>query len=282
METYIITNINDFNQIYKNFKASAEIETSGESRFLIGLDLEYCNSIINSTNWVPNSNTDKISCVLQLATETYCLIFDLKKLKTLPVQVIDILQKDSWIKLGIGIDNDMNILTKNYNLNYCGGVIELKNFALMNIKKPNLEYLYNLLFNTNVNNKTNQYDWEDELTEEMIKYCAGDSIMSYKIGKLFYFNSSGIFKQKKNDFDIIIKNNLEFLKNDEINPISKLNTYAQCNNLELPKYIYSSKEYNRFICYCSFNNIEFTSSNKNSKKSAKIEVATKIINYFNI
>lgn len=281
---HVIQTVEQFNLLYQEFKESAIISNSNSilNYFLIGLDTEYISkdnnpeSFSKCLNWVHRA--DKIAvCKLQLATSKLSLVIDLCKFnKLLPDKLLNILGNESWIKIGIGISNDMKYLSYNFNLGQCNGAIDIKIFAeLKGCLTPNLLDIYknvsNNLYSDYVekikNKKSNSViDWSMDMTMEQIEYAGMDAIMSYKIAEYFmngimkysYFdkleNSDKIDKINKIDkIDKIDKIN-KFDKIDKINKMDKisqsiitatitnrnyigiLQEYSQRNKLMLPTY----------------------------------------------
>jgi hypothetical protein len=208
----------------------------------------------------------------------------------LPQKLINIIKNDSWVKYGVGIEQDLKILSNNYNLGQCCGSIELKNIALMaKINNPNLERLYNLLIGDHVKKSSSVCDWSLELTNEQLNYAVKDAIMSYQLGNellkpcICFINDTCNNKVSLNNIPINFINNNNNNNNNNIisvNYIGKLNEFAQQKNYIFPIYK-ETLDYNNnknFICECTFIN-KITTGNGSSKKKAKYMAA---LNMYNI
>jgi hypothetical protein len=103
----------------------------------------------------------------------------------LPKSLISIFKNDSWVKVGVGVELDLNYLSSNYNLGHCSGAIEIKNLALLaKYEKSNLEYMFNKVIGGHVKKISSICDWsKDTLTHEQLVYAARDAIMSLQLFK---------------------------------------------------------------------------------------------------
>ena len=190
----IIESIDDFIKIYPKLEKASIYYQETTSIRLIGLDCEMISkNNVNDTyekylsehlEVIPYN--DIIICKIIIYTEGICIIIDLGKFDDIPKQLIEILKNDSWIKTGVGISNDLIILSHNYSLGMLVGCIEIKNIGIIcGIPNPNLLELYKLLINDNhmSKSKNTSFDWSQELTLSQIKYARNDGYMSYMIGK---------------------------------------------------------------------------------------------------
>lgn len=252
---YIINSHDDFHKYFKYLKEDAMVG-DGQKVYVIGLDTEfickdnYPESFARSSGWLEDNESCKMAmCTIQVASNSVCLVINLVNLmKPLPKKLVTMLTSDSWVKFGIGIENDLRILSLNYKLGHCSGSIELKSLALMaNHPKPNLEHLYNQFIGGHVKKTDSVHDWSKELTDEQISYAARDAIMSYQLGmrimkptldtivKVIQVTSSNKLKINIGNDDLLPKK-IEKSNDPHINYVGRLNEYAQWTKITLPKY----------------------------------------------
>ncbi len=275
MEYIYIQNQDQFNDIYGSFKESSKIGNV----YHIGLDCEFIceanhkKSYDERHNWIHEDNGEVI-CKLQIANSKMSLVLDLCKFnKILPEKLIKILKKNVWIKTGIGISHDMELLSKNFNLGQCSGSIELLDvFNMWNIDNPSLENVAQKLgiSISKVKRKDKSYDWSNPMTLEDAEYCAIDAYLSYLIGEIFLSSSKNYFTQKLNSENKKININ-PIIRQPIItdkNYIGSLNEYSQKNKISLPEYIDKGIIDGEFCFTCILNNISadgFGSSKKIAK-----------------
>lgn len=301
MNTYIINSIQDFNQYFHIFKKSARCVSSNDI-FIVGFDIEfickanYPESFSKSYLWNINTTHETSVCTIQIASESMCLVINLVKMGLpMPNNLIKLLTKTSWIKVGVGVDLDLTYLSNNFNLGHCGGAIDIKNLALLaKYKNPSLEFLFNQLVGSH-NKKTatvinNCCDWSRELNNEQLLYAARDAIMSIKVfNEMIKPSIDNLIKiEQETNTDNVLKINfanahfdnlLSESVNDTINYVGLLNEIAQKERKEYPSY----KEYvlgiKTFKITCHFCN-KITEGIANSKKDAKQIAAEKM--YYSI
>lgn len=284
--TYLIRSLDEFHKYLPLLKKDSLINGKIHA---IGLDAEYiCKanhpiSFSNSHKWVVTSSNTAV-CTIQMASPTICFVINLVNMGLpFPNKLSKILVSDGWIKFGVGIDNDLRILSQNYNLGYCGGVVDLKSLALISRhSNPNLECLYNQFLGEGIkksNKSSGKTDWgTGELTNEQIEYAAKDAIMSYKLG----LKMMEPLLQKASSIEINVENTVNISELhfkpavvENINYVGRLNEMAQQLYVSTPDYSFvTKKEYPvRFQATCHFQNNSVTSTWKNSKQEAKIESA---------
>lgn len=270
--TYIVNSNDDFHKYFKYLKEDA-VMGNNQKIYVVGLDTEfiskdnYPESFEKSDQWVINNECKVSICLIQVASKSVCLIINLVKMgKYLPKKLIKLLTSESWIKLGIGIDNDLRLISSNYELGHCSGSIELKTFALIaEHPKPNLELLYNQIIGGNVKKTDNMHDWTKDLTNEQISYAAKDAMMSYQLGISILNPSILMIKELTNNkhdkLNFVIGNNdnqpikIEKSESIQINYIGRLNEYCQQSKIKSPDYISesdNSKHPIKFIVTCNF------------------------------
>lgn len=288
-DVYIIDSNDSFNDIYDLLSNKSIIKTDPTIR-LIGFDCEmisentYTKSFYQYLKDNPQVRpyNNIIVCKILLHTDSLCVLIDLVKMTAVPNKLVDILKNESWIKTGVGISNDMLILSENYSLGQFNGHIEMKNIGVLcGIEEPNLLEMYKLLSHdiSMTKFKTQLSDWSKDFTLEQIKYAKNDAYMSYIIGKKMF---NIICPVLKNTFmhdiqsydDIIVSKPiaLKMSQTDQINYVGKLQEYAQKNEIGLPKYIELTKGPNSFDCRCIFNEERCIDKGKN-KKEAKQNAA---------
>jgi len=255
----IINSNYTFNKIYNELAIKSIYNDDNNNIIrLIGLDCEmissnqsteiYENYIKTHQNIIPYNNI--VICKLQLYCDTLCIIIDLPQMVNIPDKMIEILQNSSWIKTGVGIENDLLILSTNYSIGYICGQYEMKNIGLLlGFQNPNLHELYKILTGDDSINKNiyHDYDWTHELTVSQIKYAANDAYMSYVIGKKIFSQLCSSIKNK-----IKQQSNVNRLKSNSVSS-NNSNTSININNPE-----YSDIElisYNENNIYNSENNI---------------------------
>ncbi len=284
MEVYVINNAEEFHGIYGRFKKSARVGSVPDT-FLIGFDVEkisranHSESFVNVGNWICIVECDTACCLIQLATDSMVLICNLVKIgHPIPRKLLDIVSNGSWIKVGVGIDQDLANLSDNYNMRHCEGGIELRNIALMaKISKPNLENLYSHMLGKHIQKKTSICDWTQELTQDQLECAAKDAIMSYQLGKTILTPAIDAIKNSVHDamnFEFIGDIEYKTTATDD-NWVGQLNEIAQKRCIDMPVYI-SSEHLNGFKYECSFD-FDCTEGIGKSKKEAKRDAAQKMI-----
>jgi hypothetical protein len=320
MDTYIINNHDDFHKWYPLLKNTAKVGSVPDI-YLVGMDIEtfskdnFPKSFENAKAWVPmliskehinyNNNNKNIACIIQLCSNKLCLIINLVKLKgIMPKKLVSIIKNDSWVKVGVGIELDLSILSDNYNLGHCSGGIEIKNLALLaHYKNPNLEALFSQFIGNYTKKTSSICDWSQELTESQLLYAARDSIMSLQIFNHIIKPSIDNLISIKNESDTKLNNILKIkfnnlntnamnmnMNNNNINTtnyIGNLNEYAQKNKLLSPIYedkLIEDHKYHQqnnlpFSTLCKFNNIIIEGLG-DTKKDARQNAAKQILQYY--
>ena len=296
MKTVVINTTQDFHKYFSILKESAR-SNSVPDTFLVGFDTEfisissYPESFKRRMEWIKSPTNDIACCVIQIASSDICLVINLVKMKLpLPNSLISIITSDSWIKVGVGIEQDLSLLSKNYILGHCGGGIEIKNLALLaHYPKPNLENLFNQFGGGHTKQISGMCDWSQELTEKQIIYAARDAIMSlYVFKKMINPIVENLINIKKNNNDILEielindNNKNNYCNNNDNNYnenfIGRLNEIAQAKKIDLPVYeeiIEKIGKTKMFKIKCYFNN-NTTIGLGSSKKKAKHDASQKM------
>jgi len=303
MDSYKIIIIDNIDQFNKNFNLLYETSLISETSngiHIIGLDCEYLSRInypesYNNADWCINKNDSVIVCKLQIATNNLCFIIDLCKFgKLLPDNLICILKSESWIKFGVGISNDIDILSYQYNLGNCNGVFNASIlYRFFGFQNPSLENLYNLFSKDPFKKlEIEKRDWSAEMTISQVKYASEDAIASYLIG-IELLNSmknsfSILLKKYENQTDNIMDHNqvIEIPLSDE-NYVGLVMEYVQKNKLKPPIFNFEfNNNAKTFVCTCIMDVndslIECKSEKYGNKKDCKQNVCKKVISQLGI
>jgi len=225
------------------------------------------------TNTINEDSIEKSKIALT-NSENVCLLVFLKELgPVLPKKLIKLIKNDNWIKYGVGIEQDLALLASNYNLDHCGGGIELKSLALLKgIVNPSLKTLAKCYLNLELSKSKSVCDWSKELNAKELDYAAKDAIVSYELGKclLFDFNQNCIVLELK------YENKSDKKDNSILNYIGELKEYADGNKIEQPQYIFDIKD-GHFEVRCKFEN-QSTLGRGFNKKTAKTIAAGRMYN----
>lgn len=299
LQVAYITNTKEFLDYFNIFKKTAKTN-SNPTTYCIGLDLEYF-SVFNNPNidysgWIIG-NTDNVACVLQMATESMVLVIHLALMGLpLPKKIFKILKSESWIKMGIGIDNDLNILSKCYNLGHCSGSIELRNIALLaNVKNPSLGELYNRLGNFRISKlkSSSPQCWTKSLNDRLLKYCIYDAFMSYDLGIILLKPTIDHIKKPK--LSLISNREKEIPSNQSnsskevskqisySNYVGQLQEISQTKNIVFPIFTSLSELYDNKPLHkvqCVWMDKLFESEFCKSKKMAKQNVCKIALDYY--
>jgi hypothetical protein len=200
----------------------------------------------------------------------------------LPKQLIGILKKGNWIKTGVGIDNDINLISKNFNLGQCSGYIDMQTmFTMFEVGNPNLNSL-SIKLNLPVHkiDRDNKFDWSKPLSVEDVEYCANDAYISYLLGKLFIDSARTPLLQK-----LSVTTPSETTEHIGVirfptgitNYVGALQEHSQQYRLPPPEYINQDCVSGEFVCRCIYNGIEKEGRSR-TKKGAKTEAAKECFN----
>jgi hypothetical protein len=304
----------EWSKIYQELYDESIINKNNKSNniHLIGLDCEYISSsgypesYKNCTKWVKKENMEnKIAvCKLQISTDKTSYVIDLCQLGNgLPKTLVEILQADNWVKMGVGVSNDIIYLSKNYEIGHCGGVFDVRTFAILaNFPNPSLDEIYTKIVDGTSYGKiqNKEGDWSKPLTIQQLKYAGHDAYMSYIVGK--YFLDKFIKLDKKDKLFVETKEETKYsmdispmsLKVDctEENYIGFLQEWVQKKNYPLPYYReikkpVNSKEDFSFWMECKIidddNNtlVECVDGN-NSKKTLRKKLAYQVLTKLNL
>ena len=185
-QIYIVDSHTNFNKYFSLFESNIK-ETSNPTAKIIGFDTERINKSnfpesYNKADWVKNK-CNEIVCTIKIANENICLIICLKDLgKDLPNKLVKLITSESWIKVGIGVSNDLRFLSQNYNLGHCLGAIDILSLSyIAHVKSPNLSNLSKIILNKHITKTHAISDWSLDLNKNLIHYAAQDAFASYML-----------------------------------------------------------------------------------------------------
>jgi len=286
MKAYCVDNINLFNILYPKFVKSCQIKNN---LYFMGLDCEYIckantpESFEKSKTWTLQQTYNISICTLQIASKEMALFIDIKKFgKILDQRLKNILESEQWIKVGVGLNSDIRYLVDNYKLGQCMSVYDLGvlSRAKSEDSLSSLDFLckkYDLGKKTNANSI--YFDWgKDNIDPKMTIYGLQDAILSEKLGRKIILDEDVV---NDNDFSIQFMDGreTEIVQNEEKNPISFINEFAQINVCKPPKYTWEELDNKMFICTCTFEKNKTYGTSK-SKKEAKTMAATEMKKLF--
>jgi dsRNA-specific ribonuclease len=297
--TYVINSIEEFYNSFHLLKKDASIGSTPDV-FRIGFISKdnQPDSYNRSKEWVYNTSTKTVACIVQMASDNVCLVINLTKMKhPIPAMLFNVFTSDSWIKMGVGVENDLSILSDNYNLGHCGGGIELKNLALVAMfPTPSLATLYNRLVGGQVTKSKSICDWSKDLTDKHLLYAAKDAVMSYRLGVMILTPSIDTLERATDDhLEAMVNGNnldkhLEILPVEQVdkasgsNWVGELYEYYQRTNAGIISYLEvidkDKKQPNIFCIKCVFTTStgEYTENGEGaSKKEAKQNSAKNIL-----
>jgi ribonuclease D len=121
------------------------------------------------------------TALLQLATEDKAYLFRLNHIG-LPESLKDILIKDSIIKIGLAIKDDLRDLKKIRDFEP-KGFIDIQNIAKeLSIQNTGLKKLAGIVLNKRISKSQRMSNWENEvLSPAQLKYAATDAWICYKL-----------------------------------------------------------------------------------------------------
>lgn len=130
----------------------------------------------------------KIS-LIQIATEDTCFLFRLNYLNGLPASLVDFLNNEETLKIGLSLRDDFGAIRKRGAITP-GNFIDLQDFVKsFQIQEASLQKIYAILFSKKISKGQRLTNWEAEnLTESQKKYAALDAWACLKIYN--YLNSN--------------------------------------------------------------------------------------------
>jgi len=119
--------------------------------------------------------------LLQLSSADHAVLIRLNKVK-LPVFLINILENEDIIKVGVAIKDDINALNK-LNPFTPAGFIDLQQFVKQfGIEDNGLKKLVANIMGFRISKKSQTSNWDQEiLTREQLEYAATDAWISHRI-----------------------------------------------------------------------------------------------------
>lgn len=127
--------------------------------------------------------------LIQISTEDTCFLFRLNYLKGIPASLLNFLNSEETIKVGLSLRDDFGAIRKRSALNP-GNFIDLQDFVKpFGIQEASLQKIYAILFSKKISKGQRLTNWEAEnLTEPQQRYAALDAWACLKIYN--YLNST--------------------------------------------------------------------------------------------
>lgn len=127
--------------------------------------------------------------LIQISTEDTCFLFRLNYLKGIPASLLNFLNSEETIKIGLSLRDDFGAIRKRSALNP-GNFIDLQDFVKpFGIQEASLQKIYAILFSKKISKGQRLTNWEAEnLTEPQQRYAALDAWACLKIYN--YLNST--------------------------------------------------------------------------------------------
>lgn len=163
---------------------------------VVGLDVE----------WLPNrtKNTQNPVATIQLCVEHRCLIFQILHSPVVPYSLLNFLGNPSYIFTGVGINEDVKKLMKDYYL-VVARTADLRSLAAEGYRERELENsglkkLARRIFGWELNKAKiiTISSWDNQwLTPEQVKYACIDAFLSFEIGKFLINDHQNLKKRLK-------------------------------------------------------------------------------------
>jgi hypothetical protein len=175
-------------------------DCSGKFSFIVGFDVEWVKS-------------NKIA-ILQLSSERICMILQMQALneEKFPRQLIDFLENKKIIKVGVGIDQDVLRISKDYGISIRGAVdlralVQRSRYS-DSLANYGLHKLTRSLLNLDISKdyRIRCGNWENEsLDDDQLLYAAADAFFSKQIYQSIFFDkfSSKDLGEESDIFDFI-------------------------------------------------------------------------------
>ena len=127
--------------------------------------------------------------LIQISTEDTCFLFRLNYLKGIPASLLNFLNSEETIKVGLSLRDDFGAIRKRSALNP-GNFIDLQDFVKpFGIQEASLQKIYAILFSKKISKGQRLTNWEaTHLTEPQQRYAALDAWACLKIYN--YLNST--------------------------------------------------------------------------------------------
>ncbi|MFS7970487.1 putative DNA helicase [Helianthus anomalus] len=150
---------------------------------IVGLDVE----------WRPNQtpNLQNPVATLQLCVGNHCLIFQILMSPAIPQSLINFLANPCYTFVGVGIDDDVEKLTRNYGLSVARWA-DLRNVAanvygVREFKNAGIKVLAEQILGKHVEKpkSVTMSRWDSRyLTPAQVQYAAIDAFLSFEIGRV--------------------------------------------------------------------------------------------------
>ena len=116
-----------------------------------------------------------IVSLLQVSTSDTCFLFRLNHIG-MPDSVLQLLQSESTLKVGLSLRDDFNALRKRKEINPVNYVDLQKVVGEFGIKEASLQKIYAIIFGKKISKRQRLTNWEaDILTDSQKKYAALDA-----------------------------------------------------------------------------------------------------------
>ncbi|KAK1441479.1 hypothetical protein QVD17_07400 [Tagetes erecta] len=150
---------------------------------IVGLDVE----------WRPNQarNIQNPVATLQLCVENRCMVFQIIHSPSIPNSLVNFLRNDSYAFAGVGIENDVEKLVRDYNL-MVAKTIDLRTLAanvygVWELRNVGLKALSSRVLGKEVNKakSVTMSKWDDHcLSPLQVEYASIDAFLSFEIGRV--------------------------------------------------------------------------------------------------
>ncbi|KAJ0753334.1 putative DNA helicase [Helianthus annuus] len=161
----------------------ATIQRNHLHSLIVGLDVE----------WRPNQipNLQNPVATLQLCVGNQCLIFQILMSPAIPQSLINFLANPCYTFVGVGIDNDVEKLTRNYGLSVARWAdlrdVAANVYGVREFKNAGIKVLAEQILGKQVDKpkSVTMSRWDSRyLTPAQVQYAAIDAFLSFEIGRV--------------------------------------------------------------------------------------------------
>ncbi|KAF5788740.1 putative DNA helicase [Helianthus annuus] len=136
-------------------------------------------------------NLENPIATLQLCVGRHCLIFQILLATLIPESLVNFLGNPSYIFVGVGIENDVEKLRKDYGVEVAK-TVDLRTLAtdvygVREFKKAGLLQLARIVLGKEINKpkSVTMSRWDDQcLTLLQVQYASVDAFLSFQIGMI--------------------------------------------------------------------------------------------------
>ncbi|KAK9050236.1 hypothetical protein SSX86_030794 [Deinandra increscens subsp. villosa] len=156
---------------------------------LVGLDVE----------WRPNQtrNSENPVATLQLCFGRRCLVFQILHSPSIPQSLLNFLRNPSHRFAGVGIENDVEKLRRDYNLEVAKTVdlrtVAAERYGVRELRNAGLKQLAWRVLGREISKpeSVTRSMWDDQyLTPAQVQYAAIDAFLSFEIGRVLGLGES--------------------------------------------------------------------------------------------